>query len=169
MTAPAPAMLHAGLIALRMEGEWRGVLIEGPAGSGKSDLALRALSHGFQLVADDRTVVFVSAGRLYGRAPDALAGLIEVRGLGVVSERALPMAEIALALTCENAPEAVDRMPDFAAHELLGLSVPMLRLWPFEPAAPAKLRRALEHLGQRGQQAYQASLAPPERRLGATL
>lgn len=160
-------ILHAGLIAIRIGGSWRGVLIEGPSGSGKSDLALRALDHGFHLAADDRTVVFVSQGRLFGRAPDRLLGLIEVRGVGVLGHGALPVAEIAMAALCENAPEAVDRLPDPEARELLGVSVPLLRLWPFEPAAPAKLRRALEHLGQRRQQAYQAPLAPPGRREGA--
>ena len=76
-------ILHAGLIAARIAGFWRGVLIEGPSGSGKSDLALRALSQGFRLVADDRVVVWASGGRLFGRAPEILNGLIELRGLGV--------------------------------------------------------------------------------------
>ena len=77
-------ILHAGLIARRLNGYWHGVLIEGPAGAGKSDLALRALDLGFRLVSDDRTQVFAALGRLFGRAPDSLSGQIEVRGLGVV-------------------------------------------------------------------------------------
>jgi serine kinase of HPr protein (carbohydrate metabolism regulator) len=77
---------HAGLIAHRVAGTWRGALVEGPSGVGKSDLALRALDQGFVLVADDRTLVFVSGGELYGRAPDALAGLVEARGLGVLPQ-----------------------------------------------------------------------------------
>ena len=66
---------HAGLVALRWRGDWQGVLIEGPPGSGKSDLALRALTEGFRLVADDRVLLWTSGGRLWGRAPDVLAGL----------------------------------------------------------------------------------------------
>jgi serine kinase of HPr protein (carbohydrate metabolism regulator) len=164
----APLILHAGLIALRLGGgEWCGALIEGPSGSGKSDLALRALDHGFHLTADDRTVVFVSEGGLFGRAPEALAGLIEVRGVGILRRPALPMARIVMAVSCENAPEAVDRLPEFEVRTLLNVSVPLLRLWPFEPVAPVKLRHGLEHLGERCQQAYQASLAPPGQRLGA--
>ena len=66
---------HAGLIALYGGGLWRGVLIEGRSGSGKSDLALRCLSLGFRLVADDRTRLWVSEGRLFGAAPEPIAGL----------------------------------------------------------------------------------------------
>ncbi len=77
-------ILHGGLIARRQNGFWRGALIEGASGSGKSDLALRAIDQGFRLVADDRVVVFPAGGRLYGRAPETLAGLIEVRGVGVI-------------------------------------------------------------------------------------
>jgi len=158
---------HAGLVARRIGGLWRGVLIEGPSGYGKSDLALRCLEAGFRLVADDRTVVFVAGGRLFGRAPDALAGLIELRGLGVVAHPAVGFAEIVLVARCEAAPEAVERLPDPAFQTLLGLPAPLLPVWPFEGSAPAKLSRALEVLGRGAQEAYQASLAPLGRRVGA--
>jgi serine kinase of HPr protein (carbohydrate metabolism regulator) len=62
---------HAGLIARRSEGQWRGVLIEGGSGSGKSDLALRALDHGYRLVAEDRVLDSTDDGLLIGRAPQA--------------------------------------------------------------------------------------------------
>ena len=60
------------------------MLIEGASGSGKSDLALRCLPLGFRLVSDDRTRLWVSEGRLFGAAPEPIAGLIEARGLGVM-------------------------------------------------------------------------------------
>ncbi|MET3666573.1 HPr kinase/phosphorylase [Caulobacter sp. 1776] len=138
---------HAGLIALREDGVWRGALIEGPSGIGKSDLALRALETGFRLVADDRTVVFASGGRLWGKAPEALAGLIEVRGLGVVAACALPFAPIALVIRCVERPEAVERLPDPRAETILDISVPVFDLWPREPAAPVKIRRMMQSLG----------------------
>lgn len=134
-------IVHAGLIAARAGGPWRGVLIEGPSGAGKSDLALRALSQGFRLVADDRVALWVSEGRLFGRAPDALAGLIEVRGVQVLAEGALPLAEIALVVR-SGAPE---RAPEPAFADILGLTVPLLILQPGESSAPAKLSRALSH------------------------
>jgi serine kinase of HPr protein (carbohydrate metabolism regulator) len=142
-----PEVRHAGLIALRQDGFWRGALIEGPSGVGKSDLALRALDAGFQLVADDRVTTFVSGGRLYGKAPESLAGLIEVRGLGVVTQPALAFCEIVLAIRCVATPEAVERLPEPHATPILGIPVPVFDLWPREPAAPSKLRRMMQSLG----------------------
>jgi serine kinase of HPr protein (carbohydrate metabolism regulator) len=140
---------HAGLIARRQGGVWRGALIEGPSGAGKSDLALRALDHGFRLVADDRVVVFPSGGRLYGKAPEPLTGLIEVRGLGVVQAAAspLPFCEIAVILRCVAAPQAVERLPQPRAEAVAGISIPVFDLWPREPAAPLKIARIMQSLG----------------------
>jgi serine kinase of HPr protein (carbohydrate metabolism regulator) len=135
---------HAGLIAARLQGSWRGVLIEGAPGAGKSDLALRALTQGFRLVADDRVVLWSSAGRLFGRAPDALAGLLEIRGLDVVDCGALPLAEVALAVRC-GTPE---RVQDAEFAEILGVQVPLIVLDPREPSAPAKLGRACSHFDE---------------------
>jgi serine kinase of HPr protein (carbohydrate metabolism regulator) len=147
-------ILHAGLLALRCDGLWRGALITGAPGAGKSDLALRALDAGFRLVADDRTLVWTSCGRLYGRAPDALTGLIEARGLGVVAERAIAFAEIGLVVRCVEMGVEIERMPDLAAETIAGATIPLIDLDAREPSAPAKLRRALQHLGAAAQQAY---------------
>ena len=133
-------IVHAGLVAQRRGGFWRGVLIEGPSGAGKSDLALRALSEGFRLVADDRVVLWVSAGRLYGRAPDPLHGALEVRGLDVVAASALPMAQVVLVARAGD-PE---RIPDVQSAEMLGISLPLVELDLRALSAPAKLSRALD-------------------------
>jgi serine kinase of HPr protein (carbohydrate metabolism regulator) len=130
---------HAGLIAQRLNGRWAGVLIEGVSGSGKSDLALRALDHGFRLVADDRVLVWRSDGRLYGRSPKAIHGLIEVRGVGVLQITPLAYSEIVLAVRL-GAPE---RLPEPATKAILDVSLPCLTVPPFEESAPAKLGRAL--------------------------
>jgi serine kinase of HPr protein (carbohydrate metabolism regulator) len=132
---------HAGLIAIRVGGYWRGVLIEGPPGAGKSDLALRALEQGFSLVADDRVLLWTSAGRLFGRAPDTLYGLLEVRGLQVIGVPALPLAEVGLVARCG----AAERIPEPRFAEIAGVSLPLMEIDPREAAAPAKLRRALDH------------------------
>lgn len=148
-------ILHAGLIALRLDGLWRGALIEGASGAGKSDLALRALDHGFRLVADDRVVIWRSGEALYGRAPDPLAGLLEVRGLGVLAERRLEFCRIGLVVTLGE-PE---RAPEPMSKEYLGLSLPEIRLPGREASAPAKLRRAMQHLGAGPEGAYLSPLA----------
>jgi len=132
-------IVHAGLIAARRDGAWRGVLVEGPSGAGKSDLMLRALQAGFRLVADDRVLLWTSAGRLFGRAPDTLAGLMEVRGVGVVRLDPLPLAEIALVVQ----PGTPERIPDPAFADILGLQVPLAVLALGESSAPAKLSHAL--------------------------
>ncbi len=133
-------IVHAGLIAKQgAEGRWRGVLIEGASGTGKSDLMLRSMDQGFRLVADDRVLLWTSGGRLFGRAPDTLAGLIEVRGLFVAQMQALPMAEVALVVRAGE-PE---RMPEPAFENILGLQVPMALLALSEASAPAKLGHAL--------------------------
>ena len=141
--------LHAGLIATRVGGVWRGALIEGASGAGKSDLALRALETGFRLVADDRVVAFVSGGRLYGRAPAPLAGLIEARGVGVVAREFLPFARIVVRVRLVGEREEVERMPEESSAALLGIAAPVVALRPFEASSPAKLAALIEHLGGR--------------------
>ncbi|MDB5494676.1 MAG: serine kinase of the HPr protein regulates carbohydrate metabolism [Phenylobacterium sp.] len=130
---------HAGLIAMRLGARWRGALIEGPSGAGKSDLALRMLDRGCRLVADDRVALWVSQGRLFGRAPAPLAGLIEVRGLGLEPVIALPLAEVVLVVRCGE-PE---RLPEPQTADLLGVSLPIVTIAALEASAPAKLSRAL--------------------------
>ncbi len=140
-------ILHAGLMAMRSGGCWKGALITGSSGAGKSDLMLRALDCGFRLVADDRTVAWISDGRLYGRAPDTLQGLMELRGVGVLSQPWLPMAEVAFVVRCEGAAAEVDRMPEPDFQEIGGVVIPLLRAHALDASAPAKLGRALIRLG----------------------
>lgn len=141
-------IVHAGLVARRDAGRWRGVLITGPSGAGKSDLALRCLAHGFRLIADDRVVLWRSGDRLFGKAAEPLRDLIELRGLGVLPEPAVDLAEIALVVECA-ARETIERLPDPAHQTLLGAPIPRLLLSPFDDSAPAKMGRGLKHLGLR--------------------
>ena len=162
-------IIHAGLIA-HMEPRfgWRGVLIEGPSGAGKSDLALRAIADGWSLVADDRTVLWLSGGRLFGRAAPALSGLIEARGLGVLSEPVRALVSVDLVVECIPRPEDIERAPEFQARSLLGVEIPSVRLYATAVSAPAKRTLALRHLGLRRQPAYQACRAgaPPSAATG---
>ena len=107
MTAPN---LHACAVAF---GPTRGVLILGPSGAGKSRLAMALMAEGAQLVADDQVLLTESGGALYARAPAAIAGMIEARGLGLLT---LPFRRLAriilavdLALTQTRLPEPQQR------------------------------------------------------------
>ena len=120
----------------------QGLLLRGPPGAGKSDLALRLIEAGWRLVADDQCRLRVSGGRLLARAPDELAGRLEVRGLGIVAQPWLAEAPVAL-LVDLVAAEAVERLPEPELAELLGAALPRLRMHAFDPSAPAKLRLAL--------------------------
>lgn len=121
----------------------RGVLLRGPPGGGKSDLALRLIADGAVLVADDQVMLVGEAGRLRASAPAAIAGRIEVRGIGIVT---MEYAEsVALLLVVDLvAPEQVERMPEAARCDYLGLDLARVVLAPFEASAPAKVRLAVD-------------------------
>jgi HPr kinase/phosphorylase len=125
-----------------------GVLLCGPPGAGKSDLALRLIDGGALLVADDQVSLERAGDRLLAGCPTALAGLLEVRGLGI-----LPVPSVA-DMDGEGVPvglvvrlvEAVDRLPEPQHHNLLGLALPALDLRPFEASAAARVRLAVTAL-----------------------
>lgn len=137
-------MLHATLVADLRGGRWRGVLIRGRSGVGKSALALALVEQGWRLVADDRVIVWRSAHRVWGRAPSSLAGLVEARGLGIAAIPALPWCEVALVadLSAAAAPSA-ERLPEAALAEIAGMSLPRHTLAADAPAASLRLRLAL--------------------------
>ena len=133
--------VHGTSVALGRDG----ILLRGPSGSGKSDLALRLIDSGAILVADDQTELRRRNGRLEMRAPATLEGLIEVRGVGIV--RLPSVQDVALRLVVDLVrPQAVERLPEPRFAELDGVSIPLLELAPFEASAAAKLRMALAML-----------------------
>ena len=139
-------LVHATCVALRLPGRtWRAVLLRGAPGAGKSDLALRLIDAGGRLVADDQTRITRRGRTLTASAPTVLAGLIEVRGVGIVKlARSQVLARAPLAMIVDLVPpEHVERLPDPAEEEVLGVALPLLALAPFEASAPAKLRLAL--------------------------
>lgn len=131
------ARLHATCIAI----DGFGILLCGPSGSGKSDLALRLIDAGARLVADDQVLVHAVNGVAVASAPDNLAGLLEVRGLGIVRLPHLASAPVGLVAEM-SAPDAVERLPKPEMREIEGVALPRLCMAPFEASAPAKLRLA---------------------------
>lgn len=142
----ATIRLHATAVAYA----GRAALIRGPSGAGKSDLALRALAlppfaplgAPLMLLADDHVLLEPRERRLIARCPPAIAGLIEVRGLGLVRLPFVAEAEAALVVDIVP-PEAVERLPEPRHLELAGVRLPRLALAAFEASAPVKLALAL--------------------------
>jgi serine kinase of HPr protein (carbohydrate metabolism regulator) len=122
------------------------LLLTGPSGSGKSDLALRMIDGGARLIADDRVELIVEADRLCCRAPGAmppgLLGRIEVRGIGIVpAPRTTGATPLQWLVELVQAGE-VERMPAAESRSFLGHAVPVLRLAAFEASTAVKLRLA---------------------------
>ncbi len=119
-----------------------GVLLRGPPGAGKSDLALRLIDGGAELVADDQVEIEERGTELMAGPPATIAGLLEVRGFGIV--RLDYRAPVRLGLVIDLVPAAkIERMPEEEVAELLGRPVPRLGLNAWEPSAAAKVRLAV--------------------------
>lgn len=127
--------LHATAVAI----DGHGLVLSGPSGSGKSELALRLIDGGALLVADDQLVCTAREGRLQLSPPPAIAGLLEVRGVGLVR---MPYATAwaVLLLDCSTRPE---RMPGPEHRRIAGIGIPCLAFDALAAAAPAKARLAL--------------------------
>jgi serine kinase of HPr protein (carbohydrate metabolism regulator) len=138
-------LVHATCVALRCGGTWRALLLRGPAGAGKSDLALRLIETGGRLVADDQTALARTGKAVIATCPARIAGLIEARGVGIVKlGRGQLMKRAPVALLVDLAPpERIERLPEPARERLLGVDLPVLALAPFEASASAKLHLAL--------------------------
>ena len=129
---PVPT-IHATAVAVGGQG----VLLFGPPGSGKSDLALRLIDRGAVLIADDRVHV-AADGTLH--PPAALAGLLEVRGLGILHMAHVAGVVAALAVELDGVPQ---RLPIPAVREVGGLRLPSLTVSAFEASAPRKVELAV--------------------------
>lgn len=133
--------LHASCVAA----DGRAVLIAGPSGSGKSDLALRLLDRGFTLVSDDRTIVRKEGSKLVAIAPETIKGKLEIRGLGIVDMEAV--SDMPVALVVELTGD-MQRMPDDSRERIiLGVGIPLINVDAMTASAPSKVAVALDRLG----------------------
>jgi HPr kinase/phosphorylase len=135
--------VHASCVVLGR----KGVLLLGPSGAGKSDLALRLIDQGARLVADDRTDLFVRGGRLYASPAAAIAGLIEVRGLGIIAQPHAASAAVTLAVQLGRMPARLPE-PEFYAPLKGAKPVPLLTLDAKTESAAARIRLALAAFSQ---------------------
>ena len=122
----------------------RGLLIEGPPGSGKSTLALKLIDRGARLVGDDGVELGRTQGRVVARPVGRIAGLIEVRNVGLLT---MPTIEAPVALVLRLASDAPRFIEQAETADLLGVAIP--RLW-FDPAIAAADIRAELALARHG-------------------
>jgi HPr kinase/phosphorylase len=125
-----------------------GILIRGPSGSGKSDLALRLIDDGADLIADDQVVIKAVGQELYLSAPDSLSGLIEVRGIGVIKIEYV--SDIRLCLIVELDPSnEIQRIPTIKEELIKNIPVPVINMYAFESSVLAKIKIILGHLDKK--------------------
>ena len=121
------------------------VLLRGPSGSGKSDLALRLIDAGATLVADDQVELRTVEGTLRATPPPALAGLIELRGIGLL--RLATVTDASVGLVVDLAPDAPpERLPEPSHCVIEGIAVPRIAIEPFQASAAARVRGAARAL-----------------------
>lgn len=127
-----------------------GVLLLGASGSGKSSLAASMIEHyDAQLIADDRVHLSVEKGALWAGAPSALAGKLELRGLGIVHMAFKEKARLSLCVQL-TARAQVPRLAEEAYFHHQGVALPEIYLDGHDMATPLTLRHALAHIGQSG-------------------
>jgi serine kinase of HPr protein (carbohydrate metabolism regulator) len=125
-----------------------GILIRGPSGSGKSDLALRLIDDGAGLVADDQVVIKSVGQELYLSPPDSLSGLIEVRGVGVIKIEYV--SDIRLCLIVELDPRnEIQRIPKIKEELIKKIPVPVINMYAFESSVLAKIKIILGYLDKK--------------------
>ena len=123
----------------------RAVLIEGAPGSGKSSLALALIDRGAVLIGDDGVTLTARGGQLFASPPPNIAGLLEVRNLGLLEFAVVSDVRVALIVVLDpQAPRFID------AEELAeraGVMLPLVQLWPAEYAPARKAELALDRYG----------------------
>ena len=133
--------LHATALVL----DGCGVLITGGSGAGKTDLAIRLIDAGGELIADDQVLVSAQGGRVIARAPKTIAGKLEIRGVGIVDLPFRETAEVDLVIDLKPGRD-IERMPEPAERMIDGVPLRLVELDGSEASAVAKVRLILKGL-----------------------
>jgi len=132
-------LIHATCVVIK----GHGVLLRGAPGSGKSDLALRLIDDGAGLVADDYAELCAQDGQLFATVPQAIQGLLEVRGVGIVRLGCVPRVPVA-AIFDLVALSDIERLPEQQTETIEGIAVARYAIHGFDASASAKVRMALK-------------------------
>ena len=135
-------LLHASCVVLNE----RAVLLAGPSGIGKSDLALRLIDEGAQLLSDDQTQLQCENDVLIASPPSAIEGMIEIRHVGLAHMPFVARAPVALYVELLALNDTPERLPEHEPIFFLDHPVQRLRLPSFAASTPAKIRAALTYL-----------------------
>ncbi|MCC5993535.1 MAG: HPr kinase/phosphatase C-terminal domain-containing protein [Rhodobacteraceae bacterium] len=130
--------LHASTVAFALSDGWHAVLITGRSGAGKSELALELMAQGARLVADDQTLLMRDGAALVASAPDRIRGMIEMRGLGIMSAQTIDSAPVVLRVDLNQIESA--RLPELRHSDILGARIATLHRVESR-AFPAALRQ----------------------------
>lgn len=123
----------------------RALLIEGLPGSGKSSLALALIDRGAMLIGDDGVALEFDDGRLLASPPPNIAGLLEVRNVGLLHFQTTAKVPVALVLRLDRAaPRFIEASESVA---LFGAAIPLVHLWPDSQVLALRAEAALKAHG----------------------
>lgn len=119
------------------------VLLRGMSGSGKSDLAGRLIDAGGALICDDQVGLERRQDKVFADSVDTIRGLLEVRGVGLLTFPVADATRLRLVVDLVK-KEEVPRLPEWGEVDILGVSIPRIKLCAFEISAALKVMRAME-------------------------
>lgn len=145
--APAPqktTVLHGSAVLLKSVNFTPSVVfLRGRSGSGKSDLAFRLIENGGELICDDQVSFEKRQDKIYAGAVEAISGLIEVRGIGLLRYPVADPARLRLVVDLVK-HEEVPRLPDPQTVSILGVDIPLLKLHAFDVSTALKIYKAMD-------------------------
>lgn len=118
--------MHASFVVWKK----KGILFRGKSGSGKSELALKFIENkNAVLVADDIVLLENRKNKLFGKVPENIAGLLEIRNVGISNYKYIPEAEISLLVNLVQTKQNLERFPKNKYENILGVEIPAIDLY----------------------------------------